>query len=55
MAGLRKIAKAYGGMVINGQRWVWDYAADMPVPEAQMPADSERWKQRERIRWNRLA
>jgi hypothetical protein len=53
MAGLRKIAKAYGGMVINGVRYVWDYAADEPVLETEMPTGSERWKQSERVKWNR--
>lgn len=52
MAGLRRITKLYGGMVINGVRWEWDYAADEPVLEEQMPVGSERWKQSERIRWN---
>lgn len=53
MSGLRRIAKLYGGMVINGTRWVWDYAADEPVPETAMPVGSERWKASERIKWNR--
>lgn len=51
--GLQRIAKAYGGIVINGQRFVWDYAADEAVPEAMMPEGSARWKQSERIKWNR--
>lgn len=51
MAGLRRIAKAHGGIVINGERWVWDYVADEAVPEAQMPAGSARWKRSERARY----
>ena len=43
MDGLRRIAKMYGGMTINGVRWVWDYAADEPVKASEMPAGSERW------------
>lgn len=55
MGGLRRITKLYGGMVVNGVRWAWDYAADEPVLETQMPVGSDRWKESERIRWNRPA
>lgn len=53
MGGLRKIAKAFGGIVINGERFVWDYVADEPVPEADMPEGGERWKASERAKWGR--
>lgn len=43
MAGLRMIAKMYGGIVINDKRFVWDYARDEAVPEAEMKPGSVRW------------
>lgn len=52
MAGLRNICRAYGGMVINGVRWSWDYAADEAVKESEMPPGSERWKLSERAKWS---
>lgn len=52
MSGLRRIAKIYGGMTINGVRWLWDYAADGPVREEEMPVGSERWKASERAKWS---
>jgi hypothetical protein len=55
MGGLQRIAKIFGGIVINGTRWVWDYVANEPVPEAKMPPGSERWKQSERIRYAAIA
>jgi hypothetical protein len=55
MGGLRRIAKSFGCIVINGARWVWDYAIDEPVLEAKMPPGSERWKQSERIRHASIA
>ena len=56
MAGLRMIAKAYGGMTINGVKYVWDYAADEAVKESEMPTGGERWKASERAKWStRLA
>jgi len=35
MAGLRNIAKAFGGMVINGQTWLWDYKLDRAISPAE--------------------
>ncbi len=32
MSGLERIAKLYGGIVINGQQFVWDYAKEKAVP-----------------------
>lgn len=55
MAGLRKIAKMYGGMKVNGIEYVWDYAADEPVQRAEMPMGSERWKLSEEVRWRQLS
>lgn len=51
MAGLARIAKMYGGMTINGKRWVWDYDADKAVPESEMPMGSERHKRSEMKRY----
>ena len=51
MAGLARICKMYGSMIINGQRMVWDYASDKAVPEEEMPDGSDRWKASEKIRW----
>lgn len=50
MSGLARICKAYGAMVINGKRYVWDYVADEAVPESEMPFGSERHKASERER-----
>lgn len=44
MAGLRNICRAYGSMRVNDTLWVWDYVADEPVKQAEMPDGSERWK-----------
>ena len=54
MAGLARICKLYGAMVINGKRYVWDYAADRAVLEKTMPEGSERHKMSERIRASQM-
>ena len=51
MAGLARICKLYGGMTINGVKFVWDYAQDKAVPESEMPIPSERHKASELARW----
>lgn len=51
MSGLRRIAKAYGGIILQGKQYVWDYVADDCVPEHEMPTGSERRKASERKRW----
>lgn len=38
------MCRASGGMKINGVMWRWDYVADEPVKETEMPMGSERWK-----------
>ena len=53
MAGLARIAKLYGSIVVNGEKFVWDYIADKAVPEAEMPFGSERHKFSERARFKR--
>lgn len=50
MAGLQRICKMYGGMEINGKRFVWDYAENVAVPAAQMKPGSSRWKASEKAR-----
>lgn len=52
MAGLARICKMYGAIVINGQRWVWDYAADKPALEQEMTA--ERRKLSEQAKWEAI-
>jgi hypothetical protein len=55
MSGLRRICKAYGGMTVSGRgvtiKYVWDYVADEPVPESEVPFGSERHKLSERARY----
>lgn len=48
--GLQRVAKMCGGIVINGERFVWDYVADECVPEADMPFGSKRHRASERKR-----
>jgi hypothetical protein len=60
MAGLRMICKAYGGMTINGVKWIWDYAKDEPVREDELKAmaKEEREKRRaesEKAKWARVS
>ena len=52
MAGLARIAKAYGSIIINGKKYLWDYVIDKAVPEDEMPFGSERHKKSELARWN---
>lgn len=51
MGGLARIAKALGGITIQGKKYVWDYVSDKAVPEEEMPAGSERWKASEMARF----
>jgi hypothetical protein len=39
----------YGAMIIQGKRWVWDYARDIPVLESEMT--KEQLRESERIKW----
>ena len=55
MGGLARLCKLYGAMVVNGTRYVWDYAADAAVPESEMPEGSERWQASERAKWQDVA
>lgn len=52
--GLQRLTKLYGGIVINGQKFVWDYVADKAVPEAEMPFGSERHAASERKRFEKI-
>ena len=51
MAGLARIAKMYGGMTVNGKKYVWDYAIDKAVPAEDMPLGSDRHALSEKMRW----
>ncbi len=35
VSGLRNISKAFGGMVINGETWLWDYKLDRAISPAE--------------------
>ncbi|MBS1982837.1 MAG: hypothetical protein JST16_01590 [Bdellovibrionales bacterium] len=54
MAGLARICKMYGGMEINGKKYVWDYARDEAVPEDEMPTGSERHRDSEKAKFKAL-
>lgn len=51
MSGLARIAKLYGGIIVNGTTYVWDYVRDEAVPAEEMPVGSDRHKASERARW----
>lgn len=56
MSGLRRLCKALGGITVTGSdgkkvRHVWDYAADKPVTEQEMPFGSERHAASERAKY----
>ena len=44
----------YGGMEINGKKYVWDYARDEAVPEDEMPTGSERHRASEEAKFKAL-
>jgi hypothetical protein len=53
--GLRMIARAYGGIRINGEDWLWDYAQDRAISPAELrereaKAKAEREAKREQMR-----
>lgn len=52
MGGLARIAKMYGGMVINGKEYVWDYARDEAVPKSDMTR--EQWAASEKAKYAAL-
>lgn len=39
--GMMMICKTYGGMIIGGERWLWDYAQDRPRRESEMIAEKK--------------
>lgn len=53
MAGLARIAKMYGGMTVNGKKYLWDYAQNKAVPAEEMPLGSHRLILSEKARWLR--
>lgn len=34
--GLCMIARMYGGIIINGEKWIWDYAQNTAVKESDL-------------------
>lgn len=54
MAGLRRLCKMYGGMVINGTHYSWDYHKDEPVLKSKMPLGSARWRRSENARAQKI-
>lgn len=42
MAGLARLCKMYGAMIISGERWVWDYVADAAVRAQDMTPERRR-------------
>ncbi len=54
MDGLARICGMYGGMEINGKKYVWDYARDEAVPEDEMPNGSERHRESEKAKFKAL-
>lgn len=44
----------YGAMMINGKRYVWDYALDKAVPEEEMRPGGDRWNASEKAKFERL-
>jgi hypothetical protein len=52
MSGLRRICKTYGGITIQGVKWVWDYAKDAPVKKSEQT--KEEWAASERVKWGAI-
>ena len=50
MAGLARICFYYGSMKVNDLTYVYDYVADKPVLDSEMPFGSERHAASERKR-----
>lgn len=46
--GMMMICKTYGGMIINGERWLWDYAQDRPRRESEMKAEEKAASERKK-------
>ena len=46
--GMMMLCKTYGGMVINGERWLWDYAQDKPRRESEMKAEEKAASERKK-------
>lgn len=53
MGGVRRIARAYGGMVINGERWIWDYGQDRAISPAEQRDRAEKAKAERKARAER--
>ena len=55
LRGLEKLCKLYGRMKCGNVMMAWDYANDVALPEKELRADKERWKQSERTRRQQMA
>ena len=55
LRGLEKLCKLYGSIKAGSIVYVWDYAADEPVTEAEMKPGGERWMSSERAKWMSMA
>lgn len=50
MGGLARVARMCGGIIVNGKKYVWDFARDEIVPKSEMQPGSERHALSERAR-----
>lgn len=50
LRGLEKVCRMYGRMKCGDTMMVWDYAAEMAVPEADMKPGSVKWQASERAK-----
>lgn len=51
LRGLEKVCKALGRMKCGDVMMVWDYASSEAVPEKEMPAGGDRWRESEKAKW----
>lgn len=50
MSGIRNLCRMYGGMTIQGVKYVWDYANEEAVKADEMPLGSDRWNASEKAK-----
>lgn len=43
------ICKTYGGMIIRGEKWLWDYAQDKPRRESEMMAEKKAASEKKKL------
>lgn len=49
--GFETLGKTYGGIVINGVTYVWDYEKDNFVKEEDYEADKAEWARKEKAKY----